>query len=77
MLELLKPFWIEIIKYGGMIMGIIIVLFKTRQSGKEFVERKEAMETLKGVQISDKIDNNIANVDNNHLERLRKKINRD
>lgn len=70
MLELLKPFWIEIVKYGSIVMAIFVFWFKAKQSGKEIVERKEAMETLKKVRISDKIENNLNGLNDDKLDKL-------
>lgn len=49
------------------------MLFKTRQSGKEAVERKQAMETLKETKIRDNIENTLSAATNTEYDRLRKK----
>jgi hypothetical protein len=41
MLLLLKPYLLEIAKYGGILFGVVIFWFKARQSGKDIVERKK------------------------------------
>lgn len=72
-MELLKPFWDIIAKWGGIVAGIVLVLFKARQAGEQAMQRKQAMETLKSVQTRDKIENGV-NTDNaSKLARLHKK----
>lgn len=34
MLSFLKPFWLDIVKWGGIILGVGAVLFSARQSGR-------------------------------------------
>ncbi len=70
MLEFLKPFWSIIVKWGAIISGVLFVLLKVRQSGTEAEQRKEAMETLAGVKIRDKIENDIANLSDAKLAKL-------
>ena len=72
-IELLKPLWLQILKYGGMAFAALFLLFKVRQSGKESEQRKQAMETLKGVKIRDKIENTILTTPDDKLDKLRKK----
>jgi hypothetical protein len=73
MLPLLKPYLLEIAKYGGILFGMVIFWFKAKQSGKDTLERKEAMETLKAVQTRDKINLTILNTNNDKLDKLRSK----
>ncbi len=77
MLQFLKPFWLQIIKYGGIVLGVILILFRARQSGKEAEEAKSMLETLKGLKTRDKIENNIANINDNKLNKLRSKWTKD
>jgi hypothetical protein len=70
MLPLLKPYLLEIAKYGGILFGMVIFWFKARQSGKDIVERKKAMETLKAVQTRGKIENNLNNLSDDKLNKL-------
>lgn len=77
MIELLKPFWMGVIKWGAIVGGILLVLFKVRQSGKDAVQNENIKETLEGVKVRDKIKDNIVTADDVERKRLRKKWNRD
>lgn len=44
MLNFLKPYWLEIVKYGALIIGVMAVLFSARQAGKH-AERVGNLET--------------------------------
>ena len=72
MLEIFKPFWGIIVKWTGIAIGILLILFKVRQSGKEVEQRKQAMETLKGLQTRDEIENNVSNISDTRLAKLHK-----
>lgn len=56
---MLNSIWILLAKWGAVIGMALWVLFKARQSGEEKVERKQAMETLKNVQLRDKVEGDI------------------
>lgn len=43
MLAFLQPYWLSILKYGAMVIGVLAVLFSARQSGKH----AERVENLK------------------------------
>lgn len=73
MLQFLKPFWLFIIKWCAIAGGILLFLFKIKQSGKEEVENKITKDVLKGVGIRNEIENNIANTDDAELKRLHDK----
>lgn len=73
MIELFKPFWMQILKYGSIIFGIVFVLFRARQSGSHAEQRKQAMDTLAGVKIRDKIENDIFSANDDKYQRLYKK----
>jgi hypothetical protein len=77
MFQFLKPFLSAILKWGSIVGASLLILLKTRESGEKAIENKEAAEVLKGVQIHDKIENDIADSNNVELERLRKKFDRD
>ena len=70
MLELLKPFFGVILQWAGIVGGVLLVLFKARQSGKEVIERKEAMETLKGVQTRNETQNKLNTLNDASLDKL-------
>lgn len=73
MLALLRPFWVVIAKWVSLAAGIILILLKVRQSGSEAEQRKQSMKTLKGMQIRDKIENNIAADSDTDLSRMQRK----
>lgn len=75
MLNLLKPFWLSILKYVSIAGAIMLVVFKIRQSGRD-AERVENMkETLSHVKIRDAIERDV-NRNDNATERLRAKWSR-
>ncbi len=69
-LSLLKPFWLQIVKYGAIIGGVLLVLFKARQSGKEVQQRKQAIETLRGVKVRDKIQDKVNFASDADIDRM-------
>lgn len=73
MLEILKPFLTEILTWGTGVIVIILALFHAKQSGKEIVERKEAMETLRGVQVNAKIKDSVSGSSDDRLNQLHNK----
>jgi hypothetical protein len=73
MIALLKLYQAHIIKWGAIIGGILLVLFRVRQSGKESVIRTQDKETIKELQTSAKIDNRIDSLTNPEYKRLYKK----
>lgn len=77
MLKIISLLQSNIIKYIGLTIGILVILFKTRQSGKDSVKVDILKETVKGVEIRDEIKNNISSASNIERKRLRKKWNRD
>ena len=77
MAELLKPFWLGIVKWGAIMGSVLLVIFKIRQSGKDAVRNETMVETLRGVRERDKIKDNIAKSDNANRKRLREKWQRD
>lgn len=68
MLELLKPFWLIICKWGAIFGGILLVILKARQSGKQVEQRKEAIETLRGVKVRDKIQDEVDSASDADIE---------
>ncbi len=77
MSELLKPYWLPIIKYAGIVFGLVLVYFKGRVDNNSATLRKEGMDNLKRVQESAKIENYVASAKPDKLEQLRKQFNRD
>lgn len=59
MMELLKPFWLQILKYGAVFTGVLLVLFKARQGGKQSAENAQSKEILRGAQERAKVENTI------------------
>lgn len=77
MIELLKPFWSATVKYCLIVGAALLVLFKARQSGKESVRNENIKESLKGVKVRDKVENNVISAPDSERDRLRKKWQRD
>lgn len=73
MFNFFKPFWIPIAKYAGIILGVIMVYIKGRQDNKVAQQRKEAVETLKGVIVRDKTENAVTAADIVERSRLRER----
>jgi hypothetical protein len=69
-LEFLKPFWLSIVKWGGIAFGFVLFYFKVRSDGGIAQERKEVMGTLKGVTTRDKIENDINSLSDDKLNKL-------
>lgn len=76
-LNLLKPFWSVILQWGGIALGAAFIMFRARQSGKQAVERQQAMETLKGVKTREDVDKSVDAASILERKRLREKYNRD
>ena len=73
MFNLLRPIQLLIIKCAVIIGGVLVILFKARQSGREVEKHKAMRDTLKGVQIRDKIENNIIIANDDKYNKLREK----
>jgi len=72
LINFLKPYWLSIAKYASIAGGILLVVLKIRQSGRD-AERVENMEeVLKHEQVRDAIERDV-NRSNNATERLRTK----
>lgn len=60
MLNLLKPFWLSIVKYAAIAGGILLVVLKIRQSGRD-AERVENLEkVVENVQIRHDIERRVS-----------------
>ncbi len=70
MLELLKPFWIAIGKWAAIAVGVIFMLIKIRQSGKDAARADSLEKTLEGLKTHDKIERNINTLDDNAINKL-------
>ncbi len=70
MLELLKPFWIAIGKWTTIAAGVIFMLIKIRQSGKDAVKVDSLEKTLQGLKTHDKIERNINTIDDDAINKL-------
>ncbi len=73
MYELLRPIWITLVKWGAIVGGILLILFKVRQSGKDIVRNENIKETLDGVEARDKVEDHIVASSDLERRRLRKK----
>lgn len=72
MLAFLRPYWLSIAKYAAIAGGVLLLVFKIRQSGRD-AERVENMkEVLEHVEIRDAIERDI-NRDDNATKRLRER----
>lgn len=76
MLELFKPLYSNIIKYGAIGLATLFFLFRIRQSGADSVKKDQLTKTLEEIQARDKIENNINNANDSVYKRLYKKWSR-
>lgn len=77
MLNFLKPIWLTILKWSGIVGGILLLLAKVKQSGKDEEDNKLIKNTLKEVQVRDKIENDIASAGDAKLNSLHKRWTKD
>ena len=70
---MLSKLWLTIAGWSAAIIGVLAILFKVRQSGKDSVKMHNMKEALEGVKTRDKIENNIKSADISERERLRRK----
>ena len=75
-IEILKPFWLGIVKYVGIVLGLLLFYFKAKQDGKNAAKQENTEEILKGMQESAKINNDIAGANDAEYKRLYKKWSR-
>jgi len=73
MIEILKYFW----KYIAITGGVLLVLFKARQSGKDAVKHENMVSTLNAVKQREKTSQFVDSSSDDERKRLRKKFNRD
>lgn len=64
-----KPIYLIIGKWLGIIGAVLLVLFRVRQSGKDAERHKVMRDTLEGVRIRDKIENDVATSDTHSLRK--------
>lgn len=60
MLAFLKPYWLTIAKWGGIVLGVLLVLVKVRQSGKDAVRVENLEKGLEDAKTSNEIEDAIA-----------------
>lgn len=78
MLELLKLYWLPLVKYAGVFIGLLMVYFKGRVDNSTAQQRREGMENLAGVKMRDKIENDLNGLSDDKLNKLYdKQIKRD
>lgn len=70
---LLRPIWSIIVKWGGVFVGVIFILFKSRQAGKDAERVDNLKATLKGMQKRDEVENTVTASNDSQYKRLRKK----
>ncbi|MES3016216.1 MAG: hypothetical protein V4721_00495 [Bacteroidota bacterium] len=77
MLLFLKPYYLVLAKWIGILITVILVIFRLKTIGRQ-EERGDNLEAaIKGVKTRDEIKNNIISADDMERKRLRKKWNRD
>jgi len=69
-LAVLRPFYGQILKYGGIIAGLLLLISKSRQDGQSALLRKQGMENLKGVQTRNKIEMSVDGASDAEYKRL-------
>lgn len=72
-MELLKPFWVAIVKYSVIISGVLLVLLRARKSGKDAKEGQDANATLEAIYERDKIANDVRNYNDAQLDSVYEK----
>ncbi len=72
-IELLRPIWVIFLKWGAIIGGILFVLFKARQSGKESVKNESIKATIEGVKVRDEIETDMSGLNADDIKRLHDK----
>lgn len=78
MLNFLQPYWLSIVKWGGIALAAVGLFFGIRKSGRD-AERVDAMErSVENVSESKKVRRGIANSSSDSVnQRLRDKWTRD
>lgn len=69
-LEFLKPYYLKIIQYGSIIVGIFFFWLQAKKTGESTIKQKNAEVTLKGVSSRDNIENNLNNLSDDKLDKL-------
>lgn len=73
MLQLLKPFWTQILKFGGIALGVFLFWLQAKKSGEQTIKQQNLENTLKGVQERDRIEVINLSADDDKLDKLRRK----
>jgi uncharacterized membrane protein YdjX (TVP38/TMEM64 family) len=76
MLAFLKPYWLSIVKWAGIIGGVLLLFFKIRQSGRD-AERVDNLErNIENVERAKKIRRGVAD-SGDSVNKLRERWSRD
>jgi len=70
MIEFLKPFFSEILRWGTVAIGAIILYFKIRIDGKKAAQENYVEKTLAGVTERDKIKQVVTNLSDSDINKL-------
>lgn len=77
MLQLLKPFWLVIMKYGAIVGGAFLFWLQARKSGEATIKQQNVENTLKAVEANNEIKDNVSNLNDSKYNSLLKKWTRD
>lgn len=72
-LNLLKPFWLNIAKFGSIALAGFLFWLQARKSGEATIKQQNIENTLKGVQTRDEVENNILRASDAYRQQLRNK----
>lgn len=70
LLLLLKPFYLPILKWSGIALGLFLAWFKIHHDGVKDEKAKEAVQTLKDVETREKIEQTISGLSDDKLNKL-------
>lgn len=76
-MEFLKKLLSPLTELGIILSGLMTIYIKGRQDEKKAAQQAYAEKNLKDTLVRNKIEDNINGLDDDELERLRKKFNRD
>lgn len=72
-MELIKPFWVAIVKYSVIIGSILLILLRVKKSGKDLKEYQDANTTLEAMRERDKIAGEVSNYSDDKLNSVYEK----
>lgn len=64
MLNILKPFWLSIAKYAAIAGGILLIVLKIRQSGRDAEHAENIEKVVENVQIRHDVERSVNSFDN-------------